>query len=321
MKTAIYKEYGSPDVLQLTEVEKPTPKDNEVLIKIHATTVTAVDSIFRSGRQIAARLFTGLMRPKVTTLGSELAGEIEAVGKDVKRFKVGDKILAATAEFGAYAEYLCLPEEAVLIKKPDNMSYEEAAAFCDITALPFLQEGANLQRGQKILINGASGAIGTVAVQLAKHFGAEVTGVCSTRNVELVKSLGADQVIDYKKEDFTRTRESYDIIFDVVGKSSFAKAKGSLKLGGLYLTPVISLPLLLQMLWTSKFGNKKAKIVFAGLRPANEQVKDLTLMRELFEKGVLKAVIDQSYSLEQIVEAHSYVDQGHKRGNVVVTVA
>ena len=321
MKAAVYTEYGSPEVLRLKEVEKPTPKDNEVLIRIEATTVSAVDSIFRKGNQFAARLFTGLLKPRMTTLGGELAGEIEAVGKDVKRFKIGDQIMATTAEFGAYAEYLCLPEEAVLIKKPVSMSYKEAAAFCDITALPFLQEGAKIQRGQKILINGASGAIGTVAVQLAKHFEAEVTGVCSTRNVELVKSLGADRVIDYGKEDFTKNVESYDIIFDVVGKSSFSKAKSALKPGGIYLTPVVSLPLLLQMLWTSKIGNKKAMIVFAGLRPAKEQVKDLTFLRELFEAGHLKSVIDRCYPLEQIAEAHGYVDTGHKRGNVVITVA
>ncbi len=321
MKAAIYTEYGSPHVLQLKEVENPTPKDNEVLIKIYATTVTAVDSIFRKGNQFAARLFTGLRKPKMTMLGSELAGEIVAIGKDVTRFKVGDRILAATADFGTHAEYVCLPEDAALIKKPAAMTYEEAAAFCDITALPFLRDGANIQPGQKILINGASGAIGTVAVQLAKHFGAEVTGVCSSANVELVKSLGADEVIDYTKEDFTQNGQTYDIIFDTVGKSSFSHSKGSLKSEGVYLTPTVSLTLLWQMLWTSKIGSKKAKIVFAGLRPAGEQIKDLTFLKELFEAGQLKTVIDKIYPLEQIAEAHRYVDTGHKKGNVVITVA
>lgn len=320
MKAAVYTKYGPPDVLQLKEVEKPTPKDNEVLIKIYATTVTAVDSIFRRGNQVAARLFTGLRKPKMTTLGSELTGEIVAIGKDVKRFKVGDQIFGTTADFGAHAEYICLPEDAALIKKPANMTYEQAAALCDITALPFLRDGANIQPGQKILINGASGGIGTVAVQLARHFGAEVTGVCSSANVELVKSLGADEVIDYTREDFTQNGKSYDIIFDTVGKSSFSRSKGSLKSGGVYLTPVVSLPLLLQMLWTSIIGSKKAKIVFAGLRPAGEQIKDLTLLKELFEAGRLKAVIDRTYPLEQIAEAHRYVDKGHKKGNVIITV-
>lgn len=321
MKAAVYTEYGSPDVLQLKKVEKPTPKDNEVLIKIYATTVTAVDSIFRRGNQFAARLFTGLRKPKVTTLGSELAGEIEAVGKDVTRFKVGDQILAATADFGAHAEYLCLPDDAPLIKKPATMTYEEAAALCDITALAFLREGANIQPGQKILINGASGGIGTVAVQLAKRFGVDVTGVCSSANIELVKSLGADEVIDYTKADFTQNGKTYDIIFDTVGKSSFSRAKNALKPGGVYLTPTVSLTLLGQMLWTSKIGNKKAKIVFAGLRPASEQIKDLTFLKELFEAGQIKPVIDKSYPLEQIAEAHRYVDTGHKKGNVVIMVA
>ncbi len=320
MKAAIYTKYGSPDVLKLKEVEKPTPQDNEVLIKIHATTVTAVDSIFRRGNQIAARLFTGPLKPKMATLGSELAGEIVAIGKDVTQFKVGDQIFGTTADFGAHAEYICLPEDAALIKKPENMTYKEAAALCDITALPFLRDGGNIKPGQKILINGASGGIGTVAVQLARRLGAEVTGVCSSANVELVKSLGADEVIDYARADFTQNGKTYDIIFDTVGKSSFSHSKRVLKAGGVYLTPVISLPLLLQMLWTSIIGSKKAKIVFAGLRPASEQIKDLTFLRELFEAGQLKAVIDKTYPLEQIAEAHRQVDKGHKRGSLVITV-
>ena len=322
MKAIVYTKYGPPEVLQLKEVEKPTPKDNQVLIRICATTVTAVDSIFRKGDQVFARLFTGLIKPKNRTLGSELAGEIEAVGKDVKRFKVGDQVFAGTDGFGAHAEYICLSEEAVLITKPANMTYGEAAAVCGsvLTALPFLRDEANIQSGQKVLINGASGSIGTVAVQLAKYFGAEVTGVCSTTNLELVRSLGADKVIDYTKEDFTKNGQTYDIIFDTVGKSSFSRCKGSLKQTGVYLTTVLTLTILLQMFWTSKIDSKRAIIAFTGLRPANEKIEDLIFLKELIEAGKIKSVIDRRYPLEQIAEAHRYVEKGHKKGNVVITL-
>ncbi|MFQ5592638.1 MAG: NAD(P)-dependent alcohol dehydrogenase [Anaerolineae bacterium] len=322
MKAAVYTEYGSPDVLQIKEVEKPTPKDNEVLIRIYATAVTAVDSIFRMGNRFDARLFTGLIRPKKSTLGSELAGEIEAVGKDVKRFKAEDQVFATTADFGAHAEYICLPEEAVLIIKPTNMTYSETVgAFGGaLTALPFLRDSGNIQSGQKVLINGASGSIGAFAVQIAKYYGAEVTGVCSSANVEMVKSLGADKVIDYTQEDFTKSGQTYDIIFDTVGKSSFLRCKSALTQNGRYLTTVITFAILLQMLWTSKIGSKKAVIAFTGLRPASEKTKDLLFLKELAETGQIKSVIDKRYPLEQIAEAHSYVDKGHKKGNVVITV-
>jgi NADPH:quinone reductase-like Zn-dependent oxidoreductase len=323
MKAIVYHNYGSPDVLKLEDVEKPTPQDNEVLIKIHATTVETTDAIFRRGNELSARLFTGLFKPKFTRPGGEFAGEIEAVGQDVTRFKADDRVFGTTApDFGAHAEYICLPEDGAMAIKPDNLTYEEAVAIHPgaLTALPNLRDAAHIQSGQNVLINGASGSIGVSAVQLAKHFGAEVTAVCSTANGDLVKSLGADVVIDYKKEDFTKTGQTYDIIFDTVGKSSFSRCKGALKPGGIYLTTVITLAILAQMLWTSKFGSKKAVIVFAGLRSVGEKNEDLAFFFELIEAGALKPVIDRCYPLEQIAEAHRYVDTGHKKGNVVITL-
>jgi len=323
MKAIIITKYGSPEVLQVQEVAKPIPKENEVLIKIHATTVTTSGSFMRRGVPLFARLFTGLTKPNVSIPGTDLAGEIEAVGKDVKQFKPGDAIFAATdTNFGAYAEYTCLPEDGAIALKPANMNYEEATSICEgaLTALPFLRDEGNIQSGQKILVNGASGAIGTFAVQLAKHYGAEVTGVCSTTNVEMVKSLGADRVIDYKKEDFTNSSETYDIIFDTVGKSSFSQCKNVLKPGGRYLSPVFSSGILLQMLATSIIGNKKVKFAATGLRSKEDKVKDMNFLKELIEAGHLKSVIDRRYPMEQIVEATRYVDAGHKKGNVVINI-
>ncbi len=323
MKAIVWKKYGPPDVLQLGEVEKPTPKDNEVLIRIYATTVTPSDCAARKGDPFIARFFTGLLRPKTIVLGAEVAGEIEAAGKDVKRFREGDQVFASTGiAYGAYAEYICLPEEGALAIKPVNMTYEEAAAVCDgaLTALPFLRDKGNIQSGQKVLIYGASGAVGTAAVQLAKYYGAEVTGVCSTTNLKLVKSLGADKVIDYTKNDFTKSGQTYDIIFDVVAKSSFSHCKSSLKQSGVYLSTFPLLAIILQMLWTSKIGSKKAIFAATGLRPSSEKTKDLIFLTELIEAEKIKSVIDRVYPLEQIVEAHRYVDKGHKKGNVVITV-
>ena len=323
MKAIIYAKYGAPDVLRIQELENPVPEDNEVLIKIFATTVSSEDCTFRKGKPFVARFATGLAKPKINILGSYLSGEVEAVGKGVTRFKAGDQVFGATgAEFGAHAEYICLPEDGALTLKPANLSYGDAVSVCagGLTALPFLREAGKIQHGQKVLINGASGSVGSTAVQLAGYLGAEVTGVCSSANVEMVKSLGAARVIDYTKEDFTQSSETYDIIFDTVGKSSFSRCKGSLKPGGIYLLTVLTWPILWQMLWSAKVGNKRAIITFTGLRPDNEKRDDLNFLRELAESGKVMPVFDKSYSLDQAVEAHRYVDTGHKKGNVLLTM-
>ncbi len=321
MKAIVCTEYGSPDVLQLKEVEKPTPKDNEVLIKIYATTVTSGDLRIRKADPFPVRFFYGLIRPKtITILGSDLAGEIEAVGKNVKRFKEGDSVFATTgASLGCNAEYTCLSEEGAVAIKPTNMTYEETAAipFGATTSLIFLRDKGNIQSGQKVLIYGASGALGRAAVQLAKYFGAEVTGVCSTANLALVRSLGADKVIDYTKEDFTKSGQTYDIVFDTIGKNPFAGCLGSLKQKGVYLKAVhMELSPILRGLWTSMTSSKK---VMGGVAIARKA--DLIFLKDLIEAGKIKSVIDRCYPLAQTSEAHRYVEQGHKQGSVVITLA
>jgi NADPH:quinone reductase-like Zn-dependent oxidoreductase len=321
MKAIVYENYGPPDVLQLKKVEKPAPKDNEVLIRVHATTATLYDCWARSstaptGFWLFSRIASGLRTPKQPILGTELAGEIESVGAEVIRMKVGDQVYAFSANLGAYAEYICLSEGAVGIK-PVNMTYEEAAVVPQgaLTALHFLRKG-NVQSGGKVLIFGASGGVGGYAVQLAKHhFGADVTGVCSTSKIEYVKSLGADHVIDYTKEDFTRNGQIYDVIFDTVGKSSVLRSKRSLKKEGFYLFTTFGLPKLFPFLWLNLTSSQK---VIMGL--VEESRDDLIFLKELIEEGKLKSVIDRRYPLEQAAEAHRYVETGNKKGQVVIAV-
>jgi len=326
MKAIVWTNYGPPDVLQLKAVEKPTPKDKELLIRIYATTVTAGDCEIRKLKipilfRLPMRMYVGLRKPKrMTILGQELAGEIESVGKDAKLFRKGDQVFASTGfGLGAYAEYICLAEEseegAVAIK-PANMTYEEAAAVPvgGLEALHFLRKG-NIQSGQKVLINGAGGSIGTFALQLAKSFGAEVTGVDNTGKLDMLRSTGADQVIDYTQEDFTKNGETYDVIFDVVGKSSFSRCVRSLKKKGFYLLANPELSQMVRGKWTSMTSSKE--VIFGA---ASQKTEDLIFLKELIEAGKIKSVIDRRYPLEQTAEAHRYVETGHKKGNVVITL-
>jgi len=323
MKAVICTKYGPPEVLQIQEVEKPVPKDNEVLVKVYTTSVSAADSRVRSFNLPAsfwlpARLMVGLRKPRKSILGMELAGKIESTGKDVKSFKKGDKIFAATLQtFGAYAQYKCISVDGPIALMPTNISYEEAAAIPigARTAFHYLKTIANVQPKQKVLIYGASGSVGTYAVQLAKYFGAEVTGVCSTANLDLVKSLGADKVIDYKSPDFTESFETYDIIFITVDKCPFIACKKALNKRGFYLNVGRPLPSL-QMIWTSITSN--IKMVVGKNSPETSKV--LITLKRIIEEEQLRVVIDRKYSINQIVEAHRYADKGHKKGNVVITV-
>jgi len=322
MKAVVCTKYGPPEVLQPREVEKPVPKDNEILIKVHATTVTSGDTRIRGFKVplsfwLPARIALGFRSPKINILGAELAGEIKSVGKDVKKFKAGDQVFAYPGHHGGgYAEYTCIREDSAVAIKPTNLTYEEAAAvsFGGNTALYFLTQ-ADIKDGQKVLIYGASGSVGTYAVQLAKYFGAEVTGVCSSSNIELVKSLGADKVIDYTKEDFSKNSEIYDVIFDAVGKSSISDCMESLQKEGVYLQAVATPATSLRMQWTSITNSRT---LIGGT--AVPKTENLNILKKLVETGNIKPVVDRTYPIEKIIEAHRYVDKGHKKGNVVITV-
>lgn len=320
MKTIVYYKYGSPDVLEQHDKEKPVAKDREVLVKIRATTVTAADCMMRRGDTFLSRILLGLTHPreKFQILGTEFSGKIEAVGSKVKKFSIGDEIFAFRGfGTGCYAEYKCMSENGSIAFKPKNMTFTEAASVVDgaTTALFFLKEKANILQGQKVLINGASGSIGTFAVQLAKYYGAEVTGVCSTKNTALVASLGADKVVDYTKEDFTKAGDTYDIIFDTVGKSSFAHCRKVLKNEGKYVVTVMTTKLVLQS-FLSILGTRKKVISAMSLN----KTEALNSIRTLIEKGKLRTIIDRQFPLEKLREAHAYVEKGHKRGNVVISL-
>ena len=318
MRAVVFDRYGAPDVLRLEDVVQPVPKEDEVLVKMHATTVTRSDCAVRAGKPFISRFFTGLRRPKQRILGTELAGEVEAVGAAVHEFAVGDHVFGTTSafRFGTHAEFICMQESAPLAHKPAGMSFEEAAAVCDgvILALMGLR-AAGLRKGQKIVIYGASGSIGTAAVQLARYFEADVTAVCNTKNLELVRSLGADRVIDYTQEDFTKNGETYDVIFDAVGKHSFRRCRASLKQGGMFVA-TDGLRNLILALWTPRLGGKKVMFPI----PPRYTKKDVLFLKELIETGRYRAVIDRRYPLEAVVEATTYVETKQKTGNVVLTI-
>jgi NADPH:quinone reductase-like Zn-dependent oxidoreductase len=330
MKAIVYTEYGPPEVLQLREVPTPTPQDNEVRIRVHATPVKYGDVMARRFAKISrsefnmplpllpvVRMGFGFNKPKRTILGSEFAGEIEFTGKAVTRFKAGDRVYGYRGDkFGAYAEYLCMPEDGTLAIMPENMTYDEASCLpYGATMASSHLSKVSVQSGDRVLVNGASGGIGSVGLQLAKHLGAKVTGVCGTQRMDMVKALGADEVIDYTKEDFTRNDETYELIYDILGKSSYSRCKGSLSENGVYLLASFKVIDILQMLWTSLVGNKKVICAFAS-----ESAESLVAARELAEVGELKAVIDRVYPLEQAAEAHRYYESGQKRGEIVLTL-
>lgn len=325
MKAVVYTAYGPPEVLQLAEVDKPAPGSHDVLVRIRATTVTAEDPKLRAFKHppllwLPIGMLFGFRRPRRTILGTEFAGEVEAVGKDVTRYREGDPVFGYTGtSFGAHAEYKCIPERAIMAAMPSKLSYEQAASIPNgaLTALVYLRNMARLQPDENVLVYGASGAVGTAAVQLAKALGARVTGVCSGRNLALVESLGADEVIDYTRQDFTRNGQAYDIIFDTIGKTSMAEVEGSLRPRGRYLVTVFGIREILRMLWTSLVGGKR---ILGGASNFHWTPADLAYLRDLIEAGKLTAVIDRSYPLADAAQAHRYVEAGHKRGNVVLTV-
>jgi len=324
MKAIVATMYGSPEVLQLQEIKRPVPKANELLVKVMTASATRADAMMRTGKPYIARLFIGLTKPKKAIPGTGFAGFVEQVGKDVTDFEIGDRVFGETAfRFSSNAEYLTISEDGVILSMPENLDFSEAANFCDghLTSFNFLKEIAKVKSDQKVLINGASGALGTSAIQIAKYMGAQVTAVCSGRNTGLVRSLGADEVIDYQQKDFTKGDIKYDYVYDTIGKSSFSACKDILSEKGTYLSPVLKFSLLFQMIRTSLFGQKKAKFEATG---ANKEEKLRCLLLEvldIYKEGKLKTVIDRQFPLEKLVEAHRYIDSGHKRGNVVIVTS
>ena len=321
MKAMITTIYGSPDVFNLENVDEPVSKPNEILIRIHASSVTKADTMMRTGKPYIGRLFTGLREPKHPIWGTAFAGVFVAIGSEVTQSKVGHQVFGESIDtIGTYAEYLTIPENGIVAHLPENLNSEEAAGMCDggITSLNFLVNLGNIKAGQKVLINGASGSLGTAAVQIAKHFGAEVTGVCSSRNINLVKKLGADHVIDYTTQDFTSNINKYDLIYDTVGVRSFTECRPALTKQGMYLSPVLGMPLLVHMMVTSIVGKKKAKFSATGALPVQETKRLLDMLLEISEAGKMRGILDRTYPLEQLAEAHQYIGTGHKRGNVVL---
>jgi NADPH:quinone reductase-like Zn-dependent oxidoreductase len=322
MKAAVCRRYGSPDAVTVSDLPVPRPRDDEILVRVRAAAVGVVDGLARSGSPFYARVQFGPLRPRFPVLGSDFAGVVESAGRSVTRFGVGDGVFGTVApRFGAHAEYVCLPSSGAVAPMPTGVSFAEAAALADATALCFLRDKAGLRTGQTVLINGASGAVGAAAVQLARHFGASVTGVCSGPHTGLVRKLGAESVIDYTRTDFTQAGRQYDVIFDVAGKSSFLRCRGALRSGGVYLTTAPSPAIMVQMPWTARFGRTRAVVAFTGLRSAALKRSDLLVLRDLVEKSELSAVIGARFPLERIAEAHARVDAGHKKGNIVVTMA
>ena len=317
MKSAIYKAYGSPEVIQIVETEKPSPKPNEVLVKIKASSATRADTMIRQGIPKFGRLFLGLFKPKNTALGTGFSGVVESVGSEVTQFKIGDAVFGEKLfSNGCNAEYMCIAEDMVIENKPTNISHQEAAPICDgfLTSYNFLKDIANIKEGQHILINGASGSLGSAAVQLAKVMGAKVTGVCSTKNVSFVKSIGADEVVDYKNEDFTNTQNKYDIIYDSVGTLSFKSCKNVLTHKGIFMTPVLSFGIL----WHSIIHSKKVKFAATGIKKTEELKRLFLELVDFFKQGKLHTNIDKSYNLSDIVAAHHYLETGRKVGNIAI---
>jgi NADPH:quinone reductase-like Zn-dependent oxidoreductase len=322
MKAIECKNYGSVDVLQINEVPRPTPKPNEVLVRNYATTISSADTMMRIGKPYIGRLYLGLKRPNKPILGFEFAGEVVEVGSDVRNFKPGDKVFGGTTTLGCYAEYVCVNEDGVILKMPSSITYEEASPVSGsgITILNYLKGLGNIKKNDTILINGAAGGLGSYAVQYAKHIGAIVTGVCGTGNIGFVKSLGADTVIDYTQEDVTKSDRKFDIIFDSVGKLSFAACKKILTANGVYLSPVINFPLFMQTLRTSITGSKKAKFSFTGMVPVKVRLGYFNELSQLLETGTIRTAIGKRYSMAEIADAHEYVETGHKKGNAVLVM-